>query len=249
MKMTRWIRQCRKAFRFSTVLTRAAITCSAHKSWSNADREHWLHLYAPQALKAFGVRVQVHGTVPVSGLIVSNHLSYLDILTLSSVLPCSFVSKDDVDRWPFVGWLCRVAGTIFIDRRSRLDTYRVNDLVGERLKSGSPVVVFPEGTSSDGSTVLPFHSSLLQPAINVKVPITPLCISYQVEDGDAASEVCYWGKMVFLPHLWHMLGTRRIEATVQIGEAQLFSDRKTAAFESRRAILALSGNCAGPTGE
>ena len=202
----------------------------------------WLHRNSPKALKAFAVEVQVHGNPPTSGLVVSNHLSYLDILTISSVFPCAFVSKDDVRRWPFVGWLCSVAGTIFVNRRSRGDTVRVNDLVISRLQSGSMVVVFPEGTSSDGDSVLPFHSSLLQPAIDAQVPVTPLHISYRVIGGDAATDVCYWGKMVFVPHLWHMLGTKGIKSVVRVGPSQYFSDRKTAARESRDAVLALAGD-------
>lgn len=238
--MARWIRQSRNALRFASVLCRAAIAASGHEEWSLADRQKWLHHYSPEALKAFPVIVQVQGEIPASGLVVSNHLSYVDILTLSSVFPCVFVSKDDVAGWPFVGWLCRVAGTIFVDRRSRQDTYRVNDLIGDVLRGGSRVVIFPEGTSSDGSSVLPFHSSLLQPAIDAHASITPLHISYYVNDGDAMTDICYWGKMVFVPHLWHMLGTRGVTAVVRVGEPQRFADRKTAAMESRRAILSLA---------
>lgn len=240
-RMMRWLRQCRNAIRFKWVLLRAASAAAfQHQKWSNAEREDWLHQYSPDVLKAFGVEVTTYGVAPASGLVVSNHLSYLDILTLSAVFSCSFVSKDDVERWPLVGWLCLVAGTIFLDRRSRGDTVRVNDLVIRRLLEGSPVVVFPEGTSTDGSAILPFKSSLLQPAIDARVSITPLHISYSVEEGDAATEVCYWGNMVFLPHLWHMLGTKGIKATVHIGAPQYFADRKSAAMGSREAVVAMS---------
>ena len=108
--------------------------------------------------------------MPSSGLLVSNHLSYLDIVVLSSIRPCVFVAKRDVARWPLFGWLAHAAGTIFVDRERRFSTEFVNG-IHEAIAAGLPVVLFPEGTSSDGSTVLPFKSALLESAVQLRSPV------------------------------------------------------------------------------
>src|SRR6266516_123787 len=122
-------------------------------------RATWLHRWSRFACRVMGIRVTTRGSMPLSGLLVSNHLSYLDVLVLSSIRPCVFVAKRDVSAWPLFGWLARAAGTIFVDREHRLSSSAVVDLVRATLASGSVVVLFPEGTSSDGSTVLPFKSA------------------------------------------------------------------------------------------
>lgn len=208
---------------------------------SPLDRALWFHQWSPVALRALNVRVDVTGTPPRSGLLVSNHLSYVDVLVLSSVLSCAFVSKDDVERWPLVGRLTDLAGTIYIDRNSRHDTRRINDTVAQRFASGQVVVIFPEGTSTDGSHVRPFYPSLLQSAIDARVPITPANIAYEVADGNAAADVCYWGDMVFMPHFWRLLGTKAVRATVRFGTARTYSERKTASLETREQVIALGG--------
>jgi 1-acyl-sn-glycerol-3-phosphate acyltransferase len=105
-------------------------------------------------------------------LLVANHLSYLDIVLLSSLTPCVFVAKNEVKDWPVFGWFARLAGTVFVDRNDRRDAARANELIRSALREGALVVLFPEGTSSNGSTVLPFKSSLLQAAIGERVPFT-----------------------------------------------------------------------------
>src|SRR6266446_9871372 len=115
-------------------------------------RAAWLHRWCSFACRVLGVRVTTCGSMPTSGLLVCNHLSYLDVIVLSSIGPCIFVAKRDVAGWPLFGWLAKAAGTIFVDRENRLSSPAVVDLVRAALASGSVVVLFPEGTSSDGST-------------------------------------------------------------------------------------------------
>src|SRR5437773_7774078 len=109
--------------------------------------------------------------MPLSGLLVCNHLSYLDIVVLSSIRPCIFVAKRDVRAWPLFGWLARAAGTIFVERNCRSAAAHEVARISSAIESGLLVVLFPEGTSSDGATVLPFKSSLLQAAISARCPI------------------------------------------------------------------------------
>ena len=113
-----------------------------------------------------------------------------------------------------VGWLARRAGTIFIERAKRGDVARVNEEAERLLESGVLLVVFPEGTSSDGREVLPFKSSLLEPIVGRRHPLSVAHISYEVEDGDAGEDVCYWGDMTFGPHLLKLLTKRRVCASV-----------------------------------
>ncbi len=150
--------------------------------------------------------------MPLSGLLVSNHLSYLDVLVLSSIRPCVFVAKRDVAAWPLFGWLARAAGTIFVDRKHRLSSPAVVGLVRDAIAGGSVVVLFPEGTSSDGSTVLPFKSALLESAVQLRCPVASASIQYALDDGSVADEVCYWRDMILLPHLFNLFFKREIRA-------------------------------------
>lgn len=245
--MIKVVRQLSRAVNFLWVIFRTALdgAIGQDRPRTDTERSSWLHRWSREGTRALNVKISSTGNLPSTGLIVSNHLGYLDILVLSALFPACFVSKDDVESWPLVGWLTKIAGTIFVNRQSRADSTRVNSEVVCKLQAGIPVVIFPEGTSTDGSQVLPFHASLLQSAITANVPITPIHIAYYVPDGDASTEVCYWGDMVFGPHLLGLAGTSEIQATINIGLPQMFTDRKTAAIESRNSVIELGMQVAG----
>jgi 1-acyl-sn-glycerol-3-phosphate acyltransferase len=173
-------------------------------------------------------------------LLVSNHLSYLDILAISSVTPAVFVSKAEVRSWPLFGWFATIAGTVFIQRERRTHVGEVNREIEIALAAGALVVVFPEGTSSDGTDVLPFRASLLEPALRGGHEISVSWIHYELPDGDARNEVCYWGEHSFLPHLVNLLGKKSVHATVRFGKFQRTTDdRKELAQQLRAAVLDL----------
>ena len=180
-----------------------------------------------RGLAAINVEVSSSGGLPARGLIVSNHLSYLDILVLSAAVPCVFVSKAEVERWPIFGRYARWAGTVFVRRHDRADATRANKSVADSLRSGVPVVLFPEGTTTDGHSVLRFHSTMLQPAIDAGAQVTPCAITYELDDGDASREVCWWGDTPLLPHAWNLLGKEVIRARVGFGEAVPASGDRT----------------------
>ena len=184
---------------------------------SRAEAAEWLHATCARSLRIIGVDVEVAGTPPRLGLLVSNHCSYLDIPALSSALSCVFVSKAEVEQWPIFGRYARWAGCVFVRRHDRSDAARANLSITDALREGVPVVLFPEGTTTDGTHVLRFHSTMLQPAIDGAVPITPCAIRYELEDGDPANEACWWGEMKFFPHLWNLLGKKSIRAKVVFG--------------------------------
>jgi lyso-ornithine lipid O-acyltransferase len=211
---------------------------------SNVDsRSDVLHRWNRRILKYIGVEVAVCGPIPAGGLIASNHLSYLDILVLSATARCFFVSKSEVKSWPLVGWIAALTGTVFVDRSRRSPTHNLQPQMQERLESGELLVLFPEGTSSDGGGLLPFHSSFFESAVAAAAPITATYLSYELPeyDGDPKLEVCYWGDMILLPHLIKLLTKSKVRATVKFAsEPQMFSDRKEAALEIRRRVLELA---------
>jgi 1-acyl-sn-glycerol-3-phosphate acyltransferase len=181
----------------------------------------------------------VYGPVPSRGLVVANHLSYLDIAIVSAAMPCFFVSKTEVGRWPYFGRAARTGGTIFIDRSSRASTTEVAQQISERLRLQIPVLLFPEGTSSDGSQVLRFHSSLFEPAVAAAAPVTAAAVRYVLEDGSAERELCWFDDALFLPHLWKALGTAGLSAEVRFGEPRVYPDRRTAAEATHDEIAAM----------
>ncbi|MGA8111039.1 MAG: lysophospholipid acyltransferase family protein [Acidobacteriaceae bacterium] len=203
------------------------------------DRARWLHLSCRTVLRSLGVRPECRGLRPVRGLVCSNHLSYLDIAVYAATLPCVFVSKVEVSRWPVFGFFARAGGTLFIDRQSRASTEQVAGHIAAALATGIPVLLFPEGTSTDGSAVLRFHPSLLEPAIRAEADIAAAAIAYRAADRPER-DLCWFGDAPFLPHLLRTLGYRGVTATVEFyPEPAAYTDRKAAALEVQEKVEAL----------
>jgi 1-acyl-sn-glycerol-3-phosphate acyltransferase len=208
---------------------------------SHAHRAHWLHRWCAFLLRRLSVDLSVKGCMPASGLIVSNHLSYLDILVFSALAPCAFVSKREVRNWPLFGLFATIAGTIFVDRsRPQLAQKSVQE-IQQTLVSGVSVVLFPEGTSTHGETVLPFKPALFESAVETKQFITAAYLSYSVDNGDPAQTVCYWGEMTFLPHLLRLMAQPRVAVEIRFADSgKSFTDRKLAASTLRDEVLRLA---------
>ena len=176
---------------------------------------------------------------PAQGLVVSNHLSYLDIPVYAAAIPCVFVAKREVRSWPAFGFFARCAGTIFIDRQSRGSTDEAAQQIAEVLRTGVAVLLFPEGTSTDGSAVLRFHPSLLDSAIQLGAETTAAAIAYRVQGGEER-ELCYYADIHFAPHLLATLGRSGISAEVEFyPEREPPAERKAAALELRERVVAM----------
>jgi 1-acyl-sn-glycerol-3-phosphate acyltransferase len=210
---------------------------------TRAERTDWVHCFSRHLLWALAVRVALRGQPPATGMIVSNHLSYLDIPVLASVRPAVFVAKADVSRWPVLGWYTRLAGTLYVERERRRDVSRMQAAMSQVLDERHVLLFFPEGTSSGGETVLPFRSSLLEPVARQSFPVTPVALSYALDDGKAAEEVCYWGDMTLFPHLLNLLTKREIRVAVAFGEPHVHdADRKELARRLHAEVLALKNS-------
>jgi 1-acyl-sn-glycerol-3-phosphate acyltransferase len=178
----------------------------------------WMQWMSRRFLSLLHCRVEVSGAVPVSGLIAANHLGYVDILVLGSVCPAVFVAKGDVDAWPVFGWLARNAGTIFVSRDNPAEVPDQLRRMEEPLRAGRPVVLFPEGTSSAGTSVLPFRSSLLESAVRTGAMVTPASLAYDLYgEGTPGDEVAYWGDHVLVPHLLNLLSKPVFTARLSFG--------------------------------
>lgn len=186
------------------------------------------------------IRIAAYGAPPRAPFfLVSNHLSYVDIVVLASQFRCSFIAKKDVSRWPVIGLLCRSIGTLFINREDRRDIARVNGQVERALAEGRGVVLFAEGTSSEGATVLSFKPGLLEPAARAGFAVSYAALSYRVPDDETPAHlsVCWWGEMTFVKHLFGLLRLREINATLIFGLDMIRDeDRKALACKLHAAV-------------
>jgi len=195
-------------------------------------------------LAILGVELVVRGSPPGHGpmLLVANHISWLDILVMSATQPARFVSKADVKSWPVLGSLVTGAGTLYIERENRRDAMRVVHQMAQSLHQGDILAVFPEGTTGDGQTLLPFHANLIQAAISSNAPVLPLGLSFVDGHTGARSDApLFIGDTTLLQSLWATLRATRVKAVVHFGQAEHFAgrDRRTWAHDLREAVAGL----------
>jgi 1-acyl-sn-glycerol-3-phosphate acyltransferase len=177
--------------------------------------------YHRSILRLFGIRVRHVGTPITTGptLIVTNHVSWLDIPVVSSLYPVSFVAKREVGTWPFFGTLARLQRSVFVDRDRRHSAGTSRDEMGERLDAGDTLVLFPEGTSSDGNGILPFKTAFFGAAVHAGVAVQPMAIAYRGHRGLPMGRrfrpfYAWYGDMDLAPHLWGAIAAGPIEITV-----------------------------------
>jgi 1-acyl-sn-glycerol-3-phosphate acyltransferase len=169
--------------------------------------------WSRRLLHLLRVEARLHGAIDVHGgnvLLVANHISWLDIFVLNAVHPVRFVAKSELAKWPIVSQMIRGAGTVFIERERRRDTHRVNHQMARVLAGGDVVAIFPEGTTTYGTDVLPFKSSLLQPIVEADGHVQPVAIRYRTPDGAIALAAAYVGDTSFAASFWSVCGERRI---------------------------------------
>lgn len=222
-----------------------------HADWARRF-PHWYHR---QVCRLVGVRIHQHGRIaedrPV--LLVANHISWLDIPVLSAVGPVSFVAKSEVGTWPFISWLAKLQGSVFVDRLQRLNSHASANEIMDRLRQGDHIVIFAEGTSSDGNRVLPFKTSLFGAAKprgddadthENSIYVQTLAIAYTHQQGLPLGRrgrpiVAWYGDMEIAGHAWGLLKRGPLDVSVCIGEPvnlHEFADRKELAAFAEREI-------------
>ncbi len=166
--------------------------------------------------------------------------------------PCVFVSKSEVAGWPVLGWMTTMAGTVYVERGRRGSAKVAGSGMRVAAESGLPVVLFPEGTTSDGKTILKFHSGLLGEAVADGQPVTAAYLKYLLRIsslGTVRDDVAFWGEQPMLPHIFRFLGLRGVRAEITIADAPIqftsagANSRKLTAVEARDAVCLLREGC------
>lgn len=217
MEYTSRIVRAWRLLRLGLHILRGVLTALLVLPWGSPGLRMMLtQEWSRSLLALLGVRLKIRGNpLDVASrnvLLVSNHVSWLDIYLLNAVRPLRFVSKAEVRSWPVVGWLAVFTGTLFLERGKRRDTARVNDAVTAALANGDCVAFFPEGTTTDGTHIKPFLSSLLQAAINAQSALHPVALRYIKPDGGVDIEPAYYGDMSMMDSLRNILARKRISA-------------------------------------
>lgn len=231
-----------RAMRFAIHLLYGAMLAIVFPSLNIRHQQRILRRWSVELLVILNVRISTAGPLSLQdvtrGMIVANHISWLDVIVLNAALPLRFVAKAEVRRWPVIGWLCARAQTLFIERGKRSDTVHTNLRIAESLQQGNCMAIFPEGTTTDGSHVKHFHSSLLQPAIDARAPIYPVAIRYHDKNGQHHRNAAYIDDMTFVESLWKILCSRdlnaRLVTTPALGTST--GNRRALAQEAHRRI-------------
>lgn len=215
---TRQLRAVGRLLRCGLHIGRGVVLCALVFPFIDAA-QRMVHVgrWNRRLLQLLGITVHTSG-VPNEGatLFVANHVSWLDIPAIISVRPMRFVSKSDVRRWPVIGWLVACGGTLFIERRSRRDALRVVHQLAQALRDGDRIAMFPEGTTSDGRGLLPFHANLLQAAIAAEVPVQPITLRFSDASERISSAAAYIGEMTLMQSLWAVVSATDLTAHVVV---------------------------------
>ncbi|MDE2298681.1 MAG: 1-acyl-sn-glycerol-3-phosphate acyltransferase [Burkholderiales bacterium] len=229
-------RRLRAAWRLSRCVAHGlhgvAIVMLRFRGFDAPQRHAHVRWWSVKMLRTMGIEIHVEGTLERGGtLLVANHISWLDITALHAVVPhARFVSKADVKAWPLLSQLAHAAGTLYLERERKRDALRVVHLMAGSLAAGETVAVFPEGTTSDGRVLLPFHANLLQAAIATAAPVQPVALRFSDAAEPISRAVEFVGDTTLLQSLWRVACGEGVVARVALLPA------RTSAQLDRRAL-------------
>ena len=212
---------------------------------SPEQTEARVQVWSQQLLALWGIQLKVVGQPAVSGpmLLVANHISWLDIVVMHAARHCRFVSKSDIQEWPIIGTLATGCDTLFIQRTKRRDAMRVVQEMTLALQNGDVVAIFPEGTTSDGLHLLPFHANLIQAAIAADAPVQPVALKFvDRHSGAITLAPAYIGDDSLLVSVWRTLTAEGINAVLHFGQPQTADgrDRRAWALDLRAEVIRLN---------
>jgi 1-acyl-sn-glycerol-3-phosphate acyltransferase len=210
--------------------------------YSAAQRHARIQWWSAKLLRLIGITLHVQGAPrPGAKLVVSNHVSWLDFALIHAVIPeAHFVSKADVKHWPVVGRLVAGAGTLFIEREKKRDALRVVHQMADAMKAGDTVAVFPEGTTGDGRTLLPFHANLLHAAVTTATPVQPVVLRFFDAQHTISPLAEFLGETTLVQSLWRFVCAHGLNVEVRVLTAQgtAHADRRALAEHLRETIAA-----------
>lgn len=208
--------------------------------YSADERREVTRAWSLKLLRLAGMRLVVHNDqarLDHGALVVGNHISWIDIYAINAWRPTPFVSKAEVRKWPVIGWLAHRLDTVFIHREKRRDAQRAMHEMAERLGQGGVVCVFPEGTTSDGVALLPFHANLFQAAVSAGAPVQPICLLYEDAEGKQSTAPAYVGDVSLAQSVDAVLRSRPITVHLYVGEAiEAGDDRRVLAAKAREVV-------------
>ncbi len=216
---------------------------------TRAKRADWLHRFCKRSLRRMGITVTMHGSFPERGALITNHQTYMDIVTIASLHPCVFVSKAELVKVPVLGWMTTMAGTVFVERGRGGSAQRASEGMNAAFDAELPIVFFPEGTTTSGLEMLPFRSGLIAQVMAADAPMTAGFLRYSIgpDNGDdvTVNENVAWGDLPMFEHIFTFLGLRGVHVDVTFAEEPIrFSSdllhRKEAAVEAQAAVQSLS---------
>lgn len=251
----RFVKVWRSSFRavhLTAIFVFGALELVVKRPATREQRAEWLHQFAGRVIHAMGVAFRVDGTFPEHGVVVSNHMGYLDIMCFAAQHRCVFVSKAEMATIPLLGYMTTMAGTVYVEAGRGGSAIRARGELLAAAGAGLTIVIFPEGTTSDGSAILPFRSGVLAQVMEAGQSITAAYVSYRLTEDNGpgvtiANDLAFWGDDAKLfHHIFGLLAIRGIEVNIKIAKSPIvFSSegihRKQAATEARAAVMELGG--------
>jgi 1-acyl-sn-glycerol-3-phosphate acyltransferase len=247
MTTTSWGTRLVRTARLALALGRTCWEARRHATALGSERwRRTVERSATRMLAAIAVDVEVRGARPLLAgpvLMVANHVSWIDVQALGAIAGTRFVAKSEVRGWPVVGAMAARLGTLFIRRESCRDAMRVKNLIAKLLVTGERVVVFPEGTTTDGSRLAPFYAALLQAAVDAAIPVQPVAIRHREADGAPSAAAAFVDDMTFATSLARVLARPRLVTELTFGPAIWAADktRRELAARCRRFIASELG--------
>jgi 1-acyl-sn-glycerol-3-phosphate acyltransferase len=227
-----------------------ALNLAVKRPKTRAQRAEWLHRFSATILRAMDITVSVEGEFPEAGAVISNHVTYIDIIVYAYVHRCIYVAKAEIGSWPVIGWMTTNVGTVYVKRGQGGQAAKAGSGIRVATDDGLVVMFFPEGTTGDGQTLLPFRSGLLAQARAEQMPVRAAHIEYTMSGKNppgatVKEDISYYDDTPLGKHIFNFLKLRGVHATVKIAAAPVeFSaaaeDRKIAAEEARAAVQALA---------